>query len=404
MQFPEDSAAEKSAANYCFLLNVASARNACRKFSTGMIRKSPACRRASAAFSPAGTRKTSAPERRAPITFCFTPPIGSTLAVELDLARRRHVQTAVDVAAQLLDDVEREREPRRGPADAGQVDLRRRRQLDVGELLDLDPDDRPPFSVGLAIVPTLDHLRGAVAPDAQAGPSRPPCASRSAGAGRPACCTASPSTPTITSVGWIFPVAGTSGATADDLRALRLGLDVVAELAQRDRGCDLLRAAHRLQVLAAALAEVRPGRHERLLGDEVGAVGPRRRGELSRAARPRARPRRRSRSRRAGAASRPRPRPCRRAAWPCRAGAGSCSRAEPERADGQRAEDQPADDQPAELHCVPLVRPPSTPIAAPVTYEARSEARKQTTSPISRGVPRRPSGIVARSASVGPSG
>ena len=51
VQFPEDSAAEKSAANYWFLSNVANARNACRKFSTGMIGKSPACRRASAAFS-----------------------------------------------------------------------------------------------------------------------------------------------------------------------------------------------------------------------------------------------------------------------------------------------------------------------------------------------------------------
>ena len=45
----------------------------------------------------------------------------------------------------------------------------------------------------------------------------------------------------------------------------------------------------------------------------------------------------------------------------------------------------------------PCVRPPSTGITAPVTYDARSEARKQTTSPTSFGRPKRRSGIVARS-------
>ena len=148
VQFPEDSATKKSAANYCFLFNVANARNACRKFSTGMIGKSPACRRASAAFSPAGTRKTSAPDAPRPDHLLLHAADREHVAVELDLARRRHLEPAVDVAAQLLDDVEREREPGRGAADAGQVDLDVDRQLDVRELLDLDPDDRPPFSSG----------------------------------------------------------------------------------------------------------------------------------------------------------------------------------------------------------------------------------------------------------------
>ena len=42
VQFPEDSKGRKSAANYRFLGSVASARNACPKLSTGMIRKVPA--------------------------------------------------------------------------------------------------------------------------------------------------------------------------------------------------------------------------------------------------------------------------------------------------------------------------------------------------------------------------
>ena len=42
------------------------------------MRRFPAYRLASAAFSPAGTRNTSAPALRAPNVFCFTPPIGPT--------------------------------------------------------------------------------------------------------------------------------------------------------------------------------------------------------------------------------------------------------------------------------------------------------------------------------------
>src|SRR5581483_5131214 len=49
-------------------------------------------------------------------------------------------------------------------------------------------------------------------------------------------------------------------------------------------------------------------------------------------------------------------------------------------------------------------RPPSTTRVCPVTYAARSEARKQTTSPNSRGVPQRPSPISSSCSSVGPPG
>ena len=178
-------------------------------------------------------------------------------------------------------------------------------QLDVGELLDLDPDDRPALLGRARDRPDLDHLRRAVARGRGAAPSRRACASRSAGAGRPASAPACRRRRRSTSVGWILPSAGASGATADDQRALRLRLDLVAELAQRDRGCDLLRAVHlpggsgggaRRSSTPAARAPARGrGRRRR--------AGPPRR--ASRAATPRGRPRRRSRSRRAGAASRP---------------------------------------------------------------------------------------------------
>ena len=80
-----------------------------------MTRKPPAYRRASAAFSPAGTRNTSAPASRAPYVFCLTPPIGPTRAVQLDLARRDHLAAAVDVVSELLVELERERQACRRP-------------------------------------------------------------------------------------------------------------------------------------------------------------------------------------------------------------------------------------------------------------------------------------------------
>src|SRR5688572_32501611 len=63
-------------------------------------------------------------------------------AVELELPRDGDAEAAVDVAPQLLDDVEGEREARGGAADAAEIDLDADRELDVRELLDLDPDDR----------------------------------------------------------------------------------------------------------------------------------------------------------------------------------------------------------------------------------------------------------------------
>ena len=68
---------------------------------------------------------------------------------------------------------------------------------------------------------------------------------------------------------------------------------------------------------------------------------------------------------------------------------------EPERQDA-------AGSQPA-LHRSDREMPPSTCTVVPVTYPARAEARKQTTSPNSRGVPMRPIGICASSAAGGPS-
>jgi hypothetical protein len=75
----------------------------------------------------------------------------------------------------------------------------------------------------------------------------------------------------------------------------------------------------------------------------------------------------------------------------------------------QSDEDREADDaerhQPAgrdELHSRLLDMPPSTSTVVPLMYDARSEAMKQTTSPNSRGVPIRPSGICASSSGGGP--
>ena len=79
---------------------------------------------------PAGTRKASTPASRAPIVFCLMPPIGPTRPFEEDLAGRRDLVAAVDVAAELLQDVEREREAGRRPADAARVDRDADRQLD----------------------------------------------------------------------------------------------------------------------------------------------------------------------------------------------------------------------------------------------------------------------------------
>ena len=168
VQFPELSTTREIAANYAFLGSVASARNACRKLSTGMMRRSPACRRASTALSPAGTRKTSAPERLAPITFCLMPPIGATPPSSSSSPVAATLRPRSTFAAQLLDDVEGEREPCRRAADAAEVDVDADRELDVGELLDLDADDRTALLLGALDRADLDDAGRASRPDAQA--------------------------------------------------------------------------------------------------------------------------------------------------------------------------------------------------------------------------------------------
>ena len=122
--------------------SVARARNACRKLSTGMMRSPCAYRLASCAFSPAGTRKTSTCARRAPIVFCFTPPIGLDGAVRGDLAGRGDPVAAVDVAAELLHQVEREREPGGRAADAAGVDRTGNGSFACSAWRDGDPDQR----------------------------------------------------------------------------------------------------------------------------------------------------------------------------------------------------------------------------------------------------------------------
>src|SRR6185503_14520086 len=79
-------------------------------------------------------------------------------------------------------------------------------------------------------------------------------------------------------------------------------------------------------------------------------------------------------------------------------------RVRPGRPDGDQGERHPHGHEPKRLHSRLRVRPPSTPIVIPETYPPQSDARKQTTSPTSRVVPSRLSGIVARSDSVGPAG
>ena len=210
---PEAFGIREIAANYPFLGSVARARNACPKLSTGMTRRSPAWRRATTALSPAGTRKTSAPAG------CADHPLLDAsdrrdAAVELDLSRHGNVQAAIDVALPRLDDIEREGEPGRRPSDTAEIDLDVERQLDVGELLDLDADDRAPVFLRALDRSPPRPCASRRLPGPAAAPCRPPCAPRSAGASRQVSATGDPSTATITSVGSSLPAAGASGATA----------------------------------------------------------------------------------------------------------------------------------------------------------------------------------------------
>ena len=142
------------------------------------------------------------------------------IAVQLDRSGGRDLEPAIDVAAQLLDDVERECEPRRRAADAAEVDLDVDRQPDVRGLLDLDSDDRPARLVGARDRADLDRLRGVAAPDARSltlspGLCVPISRRRSSGV-----FTALPvlSTATITSVGSSFPGRRSVFGNPDDER------------------------------------------------------------------------------------------------------------------------------------------------------------------------------------------
>ena len=112
-------------------------------------------------------------------------------AVELDLARRRDAEAAVDVAAQFVDHVEGEGEPGRRPADAAEVDVDADRELDVGELLDLDSDDRTARLLACSRSCRPRRPASRLRPGPVGARSLPACASRSAGAGPRACAPAS---------------------------------------------------------------------------------------------------------------------------------------------------------------------------------------------------------------------
>ena len=170
-------AAAEIPANYGFLGKVASARNACRKLSTGITRRSPACRRASSALSPAGTRKTSAPERLAPITFCFTPPIGATrpsssispVAATLS-PRSTFPRSSSTMSSANASPAEGPPTPPRSIATSSGSEM-------AADCSTWTPMIGRPFSAGLSIVPTPPSAspRRRVP---RASPSRPACALR----------------------------------------------------------------------------------------------------------------------------------------------------------------------------------------------------------------------------------
>ena len=245
------------------------------------------------ALSPAGARKTSAPERLAPITFCFTPPIETTdpsssnSPVAATLSPRstppRSSSTMSSANASPADGPPTP--PRSISTSIGSCDVRR--------LLDLDSDDRPTLLGGALDRPDLDAPRRAAGAHRQRHRltglvlrDQPAQAIRSLHR-----LAVDPDD----HLGCLdLAVGGRAGRDVDDERSLRLGHDVVAELAERDRGGDLLRAVHLPKVLAAALCVVRSRRDDRLLGDEVGAVGAGEGARAPRAPTPAGRSRRRS--------------------------------------------------------------------------------------------------------------
>ena len=133
---------------------------------------------------PHGSRRTSEPRLRCPQpgpTGCphasaslrsssARPRRSGAPAVELELARRRDLVAAVDVASELLHDLEREGEPGRGADDGAGADLHGERQLDVRALVDDHPDHRMAVFVPRAKLDRPEPARVADAePDAVAG-------------------------------------------------------------------------------------------------------------------------------------------------------------------------------------------------------------------------------------------
>ena len=229
---------------------------------------SPANFLASAALSPAGTTKTSTPLRRAPIVFCSRPPTGTTSPSSSSSPVTAIRASAVDVAAELVEDVEREREPRRRAADVAGLDADVDGQLDLGALLDADADDgavalgrdRATVSSASSLsssprrTPRLHLVAGRfvrMSPDQILDRAHPLAVDRDDHVRR-------------------LQRARGGGRRVDggDEDAGRHGLDVVAELAQRDGRGDLLRAAHLAQVAAAPVRLAQARRVERVAGDE----------------------------------------------------------------------------------------------------------------------------------------
>ena len=96
----------------------------------------------SSALSPAGTSKMSTPDFRAPIVFCFAPPIGPTAPSRKISPVAATLWPRSTFVPELLHHLEREGEAGRRAADVARVDRDRERELDVARPAREDADDR----------------------------------------------------------------------------------------------------------------------------------------------------------------------------------------------------------------------------------------------------------------------
>src|SRR6266511_3718259 len=162
-------------------------------------------------------------------------------AVELDLARSRDPATVVDVLAQLLEHVERERQSRGGPADVAGVDLHAERQLDERRLIDDHADDRPTVSV--AHGPHVDaRLRVASPHDEPHGCARAERADDAPEVARGSHAFAVRRDDDVARLQ--LACGGHARVDLLDENAGRIRVDLVARSAQRNRRRDLLRTRH----------------------------------------------------------------------------------------------------------------------------------------------------------------